>query len=280
MSKINGILGAGAIVLALAGAAMAEGPGADTVVATVNGTEITLGHMLALRGGLPPEYRTLPDDVLFDGILEQLIQQTALAKIGEDRMTQRDTISLEVQRRAYLSNSLLAYTAERAVTEEAVMEAYEAKYAGVEPREYHAAHILVETQEEAQAIKDEIEAGADFAEVAKAKSSDGAATNGGDLGWFQLTDMVEPFAEAVAAMEEGALAGPVETRYGFHVVKLMETRIAEAPTIEDVREELEGDIRQQAVEARVTETLENAAIERMVEGIDPAILKDETILGN
>jgi peptidyl-prolyl cis-trans isomerase C len=63
-------------------------------------------------------------------------------------------------------------------------------------------------------------------------------------------------------------------------VKLMETRIAEAPTIDDVREELEGEIRQQAVEARVTETLENAAIERMVEGIDPAILKDETILGN
>lgn len=287
MPKLIQFLGATAISLALSVPAFAEDPKpaapemkVDTVLATVNGTEITLGHMLTVRNGLPPEYLQLPDDVLFNGILDQLIQQTALAEIGEGRMTHRDELALEVDRRAYLAGSLLDYTARKAVTEKQIEDAYKAKYAAAEPsREYHAAHIILATEDEAKAVKAEIDGGADFTEVAKAKSTDGAAANGGDLGWFGLDAMVQPFAEAVAAMKDGEVKGPVQTEYGWHVVKLIESRLAAAPTIDDVRAELEGDLRQKAVEERVTETVAKAKVEKMTEGVDPAILKDDSILG-
>lgn len=282
MLNLKSILGASAACLAFGMAAWAEDRPAltaDSVLASVNGIDITLGQMITVRDNLPPEYAALPDDVMFNGLLEQLIQQTALSQIGEGRMTRRDEIALEVQRRAYLANSLLAYTADHAVSEEAVLKAYDEKFGQTEPREYHAAHILVDGPEKAAMLRSQLDEGADFAELAKENSSDGAASQGGDLGWFALTDMVEPFAEAVAKMKEGEIAGPVQTRFGWHLIKLMETRIAKAPTIEEVRDRLEGDLRQQAVEKRMSEVLENAKIERMVEGIDPAVLKDSTILG-
>ena len=250
------------------------------MVATVNGKEITLGMMVTVRNALPAEYQQLPDDVLFNGVLEQLIQQTALSDIGEGMMTHRDEIALEVDRRAYLAGMLLDYTALHAVDDAKLKTAYDDKYAKAEPsREFHAAHIIVASEDEAKAVKAEIDGGADFATVAKAKSSDGAAANGGDLGWFGLDAMVKPFADAIAAMKDGEVKGPVQTEYGWHVVKLIESRLAAAPTLDDVREELAGDMRQQAVESRVTETVAAAKVEKTAEGIDPAVLKDPKILG-
>ena len=282
MPKLAKYLGSSVLAICLAGAVWAEGaaPNADTVVATVNGSEITLGHLVALREALPPQYAELPDDVLFEGVLEQMIQQTALSQIGEGRLTKRDHIALEVQRRAYVANSLLAYTADQAVSEDDLLAAYNAKFGATQPREYHAAHILVDTQEEAQKLRSEIDGGAAFADLAKEHSKDGAAVSGGDLGWFTLYDMVEPFADAVAAMQEGTISDPVQTKYGWHLIELQETRLTDAPKLEDVREQLEGDLRQQAVEARVTEAMEKTQVTRMVDGIDPAILKDPAILGN
>ena len=288
MPKFTTFLGSVAVLACLCGAAQAEGTapaaadlGLDTVVATVNGKEITLGMMASVRGSLPAEYRQLPDDVLFNGVLDQLIQQTALAEIGEGMMTHRDEIALEVDRRAYLAGRLLDFTAKGAVSPEKLQAAYDAKYAKAEPtREFHAAHIIVPTEDEAKAIKAEIDGGADFAELAKAKSQDGAAANGGDLGWFALDAMVQPFAEAVAGMKDGEVKGPVQTEYGWHVVRLIESRLAAAPTLEEAGEELAGDLRQKAVEDRVNETVAKAKVEKHVEGIDPAVLKDPKFSGN
>lgn len=288
MAKLTKLLGTAALVACLGGAALAEDAkpaprtdlGADTVVATVNGKDITLGEMLTVRNGLPAEYKQLPDDVLFNGILDQLVQQTALSQIGEGMMTHRDEIALEVDRRAYLAGVVLDSTAKKAVTDEALQKAYDAKYAKAEPtKEYHAAHIIVPTEDEAKAIKAEIDGGKDFAEEAKAKSQDGAAANGGDLGWFALDKMVQPFADAVAGMKDGDIAGPIQTEYGWHVIKLYGTRMAEAPKLDDVRDQLTGDVRQKAVEDRVNETIAKAKVEKMTDGIDPAILKDDKILG-
>ena len=279
------VLGSVAVLALLAGPALAEdaakaAPGPETVVATVDGTEITLGMMVNVRNSLPAEYQQLPDEVLFNGVLDQLIQQTALAKIGEGMMTRRDEIALEVERRAYLAGMLLDYTAERAVTPEALKSAYDTKFAKAEPsREYHAAHIIVATEAEAKAIKAEIDGGADFAEIAKAKSQDGAAANGGDLGWFDLSAMVPPFAEAVAAMKTGEVKGPVQTEYGWHVIKLMESRLAAAPTLEEATEALSGDLRQQAVQDRVTDTVAKAKVEKRIEGISPSVLKTPNFFG-
>ncbi|OOY14915.1 peptidylprolyl isomerase [Thioclava sp. DLFJ5-1] len=254
---------------------------ADTVVATVNGQDITLGMMQTVRDGLPAQYQQLPDDKLFQGVLEQLIQQTALAQLEEKRITQRDKIALEVQKRAYLSGAMLNYTADKAVTDDAVQKAYDAKYAKAEPtKEYHAAHIIVKTKEEAEKIKKEIDNGGDFAELAKKNSTDGAAANGGDLGWFKLDAMVKPFADEVAGMKDGEVAGPIQTQYGWHVVKLLGTKMVDAPKLADVRKKLEGDIRQEAVQKRVKAVVGEAKIDKMTDGIDPSVLKDQSILGS
>jgi len=288
MAKLTKLLGTAALLACLGGAALAEDAkpaprtdlGADTVVATVNGKDVTLGEMLTVRNGLPAEYKQLPDDVLFNGILDQLIQQTALSQIGEGMMTHRDEIALEVDRRAYLAGVVLDTTAKKAVTDEALQKAYDEKYAKAEPtKEYHAAHIIVPTEDEAKAVKAEIDGGKDFAEEAKAKSQDGAAANGGDLGWFALDKMVQPFADAVAGMKDGDVAGPIQTEYGWHVIKLYGTRMAEAPKLDDVRDQLTGDLRQKAVEDRVTDTVAKAKVEKKTDGIDPAVLKDDKILG-
>ncbi len=254
---------------------------ADTVVATVGETKITVGHMIALRGTLPPEYLNLEDKVLFDGILSQLIQQSVLEQSIAGNVSKRDMLTLENEQRGYLSGVALQRVVDAAVTDAAIQAAYDERVKGLTPQtEYRAAHILVESEEKAKQLKTEIDGGADFAELAKANSTDGAAANGGDLGWFGPGMMVKPFEDAVVAMKPGEVAGPVKTDFGWHLVKLMETRIAETPTIDDLREELAGQIEQTALEDHVAKVTGEAAVTRPGEGIDPAILKDQTLLGD
>ncbi len=275
------LLGA-AFALAAAGTAGAEEPTADTVIATVNGTEITLGHMIAMRESLPPQYLQLDDRTLFDGILDQIVQQQALADVAGAELRKRDTLALENQRRSYLSGVTLDETARAAVTDEAVQALFDEKYAHAEPgKEYSAAHILVATEDEAKAIKAELDGGADFAAIAKEKSTDrGSAAAGGDLGWFGVGMMVKPFEDAVIAMQKGEVSSPVESQFGWHIIRLDDLRTAAKPTIEDVRAELEGELQGHAVEATVTELTSAAKVEKKVEGIDPAILKNIALIDN
>ena len=280
MARGTKLLAAAAVAIALAAPVRAAELGADTVVATVNGENITLGHMAALRAGLPENYLSLPDDVLFNGLLKQLVQQTALAQIAEKNLSRAHADMLNVQRLNYLASVMIDVAVSGAVTEESVAAAYEALIVAPGPtREFNAAHILVATQEEAAAIRAELEAGGDFAEIAKAKSSDGAAPDGGNLGWFTLDLMVEPFGDAVAALEPGQLGGPVQTDFGWHVIKLLETRLAELPSIESVRPQIENDLRNQAVQDRLDSAVAESDVAEMVEGIDPTILKDPALLG-
>lgn len=272
----------GAILAVTAGAALAEDPTADTVVATVNGTAITLGHMIAMRESLPPQYLQLDDRTLFDGILEQIIQQQTLAEVAEGKIGKRDTLTLENQRRGYLSGMMLDETAKAAVTDSAVQALFDEKYAAAEPgKEYNAAHILVATEDEAKAIKAELDGGADFAAIAKEKSTDrGSAAAGGELGWFGLGMMVKPFEDAVVALKAGETSAPVETQFGWHIIRLHEVRTAAKTTIEDVRAELEGELQGRAVEAKLAELTAAAKIEKSVDGIDPAILKNVALIDN
>ena len=299
MPQLSKFLGTAAIALCFAGGAMADGAKpaankpvaspaaapktdlkADTVVATVNGQTVTLGQMVSVRAGLPAQYQSLPDNVLFNGILDQLVQQTALSQIGEKQKNKKDDIALEVERRSYFAGAVLDQIANDAVTDDAVQKAYDAKYAKAEPgMEYHAAHIIVETEDEAKAVKADIDGGKDFAQEAKDKSQDGAAANGGDLGWFTLDKMVQPFSDAVKTMKPGDVAGPIQTEYGWHVIKLLEERPAKAPALDEVRDEISSDLSQQAVQDAVTKAVSDAKVVKSVDGIDPSVLKNEDILG-
>ncbi|MCB2129312.1 MAG: peptidylprolyl isomerase [Rhodobacteraceae bacterium] len=263
----------------MANPVFAADPTADTVVATVDGKEITLGHMIAMREALPEQYLQLDDQTLFNGILDQIIQQQTLAEASEAHIRQRDTLMMDNQRRSYLAGVSLDAAADAAVTDDALQALYKTKYSEKDlGTEYHASHILVETEEEAKAIKAEIEGGADFAAVAKEKSTGPSGPNGGDLGWFGLGMMVKPFEDAVVAMVPGQISDPVQTQFGWHIIDLIETRSAKAPAFEEAREELAGELRQSAVEQLVKDLTAAADVVKSVDGIDPAILKDATLI--
>ncbi|MHA6324815.1 peptidylprolyl isomerase [Roseivivax sp. CAU 1753] len=245
----------------------------STVMATVNGQEITLGHMIMVRASLPEQYQQLPADVLFNGILDQLIQQEALSQSDGAVATDTVRIALQNEERALLASEAVNTISDGAVSEEAIRAAYEAEFA-IEggATEYNASHILVETEEEAQALVAEIEGGADFAELAKEKSTGPSGPGGGSLGWFSAGQMVAEFQTAVETLEPGAVSAPVKTQFGWHVVKLNETRLKEAPALEEVRAQLEQTLMQQVVEEAIEALVADAEVTRPGAELDPELL--------
>ena len=268
------------IGLVAAMALPASAQDADTVVATVNGTDITIGHMIVARATLPAQFQELPGEVLFEGILEQLVQQTLLAQSFEGELPPRAQLSLENETRSLTAGEALELEFSEALSPAAIQEAYDARFDGAsESEEYNASHILVETEEEALAIRDEINAGADFAEVAREKSTGPSGPNGGQLGWFGTGAMVPSFEAAVIALDVGAVSDPVQTQFGWHVIKLNETRVQERPTLDEIRPELEEELRTFTLEARVQELAAVAQIDRSgSEGVDPSIIKDMSLV--
>ena len=279
MAKHAGFWSGLAVLAALAAPVWAEGETADTVVATVNGTKLTLGNMIALRESLPEQYQSLPDDVLFKGILDQLVQQETLRQSVTD-LSPRQSATVENDTRGYVSGVAIDAIVATAVTDEALQAAYDKRYKDAAPqKEFNAAHILVDTVEEAEAIKTELAGGADFAELAKAKSTDtGSGANGGDLGWFGLGVMVQPFEDAVVAAKIGEVTGPVQSDFGYHLILVKETRDAANPPLDDIRDELAAEIENAAIDAKIEELSKTATITREGEGIDPTILKNSALI--
>ena len=287
MAKHSGIWAGLALACTVALPALAQDEAApatdvtaDTVVASVNGTDITLGELIILREKLPAQYQSLPDDMLFKGLIDQAIQQLALEQSVEGSKTRRDELWMQTDARSYLAGKALQAVVQAAVTDEALQALYDTKYANAPAaKEYSAQHILVDSEEKATELKAQIDGGADFAELAKTNSSDtGSAVNGGDLGWFGLGVMVAPFEAAVVSLTPGTVSAPVQTDFGWHLIKLNEVRDAAKPTIDEVRDELAAEIEQTAVEAHLKTLTDGAEIARPGEGLDPTLLRDATLL--
>ena len=260
----------------------AEPPNADTVVARVNGVEIKLGHMIVARASLPEQYQQLPADMLYQAILDQLIQQSALSQVGSGDVPLHVQLSLDNERRSLLAAEVIEDVLAGAVTESDVQAAYDARYAdGFGGDEYNASHILVETEEEAAMIKVELDAGAGFAAIAKERSTGPSGPNGGELGWFGTGQMVPEFEAAVVALEPGQVSDPVQTQFGWHVIVLNDKRKAEAPAMDEVREEITGELMRAAVESKVAELTAGATIERPeVEDLTPELLLNIDLVRN
>ncbi len=270
--------GAG-LVLALALPVHAQDTTADTVLATVGNVDITLGNVIVATSNLPDQYQQLPDDVLFNGILDQMIQQEALSQALGDDLSRSDRLGIENELRALRAAIVLQGAAEAAVTDEALQEAYDARFADATPAtEYNANHILVETEDEAKALIAELEGGADFETLAKEHSTGPSGPNGGALGWFGLGMMVPEFEQAVVALEPGAISGPVQTQFGWHVIKLNETRLAEAPTLDQMREELTNEIQETAVREAIDSLTGAVEVVRNEADIDPALIRQGNLL--
>lgn len=273
------LIAAMALSMLLVRPVFAEEPSAATVVATVNGTEITLGQLIVARNALPPEYQAMPDDMLFSGLLDQLIQQVVIEQSMVGKLTRLDELTLQNDRLSYIARKVVQDIALAALTDEAVQKAYDAAYAEFAPAtEYHASHILVDDEAKARDLRARIEGGADFATLAQENSTDGSAQGGGDLGWFGLGMMVPPFEAAVVAAEVGKVAGPVQTEFGWHLILVTETRNTEKPALDAVRAELEAEVQKAAVVAALDAMVTGATVTKPTEELDAALLKDLTLL--
>lgn len=282
MSKIKKILAGTAVCLALASPVAAQEVDGDTVVATVGETDITIGHMIAMAATLPQDQRQLPLDVIFEGVMERLIQQEAISQSQTD-MSKMTMLQIENERRSLVASEVVNDLAAGVeVSDDAVQAAYDSQYASATPQtEYDASHILVDTEEEAKAIVTELRDGADFAELAKQKSTGPSGPSGGNLGWFGTGRMVPEFEAAVAGMKKGEISDPVQTQFGWHVIKLNDTRELEVPTFEDVRTELEQEVWRDAMEEEIKVLVDAVSVERAdVSAIDPTVLTDFSLIGN
>jgi len=226
-----------------------------------------------------PESTALFDQAVLDLLLESRIQKPASEATSEERATAVDELTniyvisnlpraielsetpaikaqIELQEKAIVFNALATdFLSNNPATEQEIFNLYEEQVALSPPKEFKARHILVETQGEAVALIEELQGGADFAELAMEHSTGPSGPSGGDLGWFTAQAMVEPFSIAVAAMEDGAFTpAPVQTQFGWHVILREDSRDSAAPPLDGVRDVL----KQRVEQAKFQEFMDDA----------------------
>jgi peptidyl-prolyl cis-trans isomerase C len=246
-------------------AAPAPAADADPVVATVNGTPLRHSDVVASARGLPEQYQQ-QIDLIFPALVERLVGLELLAQAGRDANLANDP---EVQkmmkayegqaiRQVYMTNLI-----HDGVTDAEIQKRYDAYVAANPPKtEIHARHILLKTKEEAVAVIAELDKGANFAELAKTKSTDPAASNGGDLGYFLPEEMVKPFADAAMALEKGKYTEtPVQTEFGWHVIFLEDKRERKPPSLDEMKQELQSQVAEEIVGKKVEELRATAKIQ-------------------
>ena len=257
-----------------------QAPTSETVVVTVNGKDITVGHVIALANRLPDRFKQLPDIDLFKGVVDQLIQQSLLShEVDADSKAIR--LSIENETRALLATVALGEVEDAATTDELIEKAYNDQYSDATgTQEFNAAHILVKTEDEAKDLVTQLESGVDFAQLARAKSTGPSGPNGGALGWFGLGQMVPQFEQAVVIMDIGAISPPVKTQFGWHVIKLNEKREKPAAPLVDVRAQLIEQLQTVAVEKYLNNIELTADIKRSDRKFDPSIIRQSKLLAD
>ncbi len=248
-------------------AAPAQAADKDPLLATVNGSGIHLSEVKEEIAGLPEQYRQLPAERIMPLMLNQIItNRLLLAEGNRQKLGDSEDVKKKVERardRA-VQQALLQQVVGQTVTDEALQTLYK-KYVAENPpkEEVSARHILVDNEAEAQGIIKQLKGGGDFAQLAKQKSKDPAAQNGGDLGFFGRDDMVKEFADAAFAMKTGEIsAKPVRTQFGWHVIKVEDRRTANPVSFEEARDDLHTQLSQQAVSQYVETLRSGAKIER------------------
>lgn len=228
----------------------------DPVLATVDGTEIHRSDVEAARARLPEQYRQLPPQVLEEALVQRLVDEELLRREAERRGLADDPevkAELERARATILRAILMERIVREATTEEKLRAAYgeRVKDPAAKRSEAKLRHILVQSEDEARAVIAELEHGADFAELAKQRSTGPSAAQGGDLGWVAEDRLVPEFARAAFALEPGSFTKePVQTRFGWHVI-LMEERREGVPSFEEMRPELEQQLAEAALRREV-----------------------------
>ncbi|MBO6510757.1 MAG: peptidylprolyl isomerase [Roseibium sp.] len=248
----------------------------DDVVAKVGDVEITEADIAFAARDLGQELQRVPPaqwrQVLLDVVVDMELMAQAARKDGLDQDPEFKKQLAHLEMRA-LRNAYLAQKVQGGITDEDLQKAYDEQFADFEgAEEINARHILVKEKAEAEAIVKELEGGADFAELAREKSTGPSGPNGGDLGFFGKGQMVKPFEDAVFALEKGEFTKePVETQFGWHVIKLEDTRKQEKPPLEAVGDQL----RQGLIRDRYEEIMAGLKNDIGVEILDQSLVAPE-----
>jgi peptidyl-prolyl cis-trans isomerase C len=240
---------------------------AEPPVAVVNGTPISrtvfeyyvktsTGKTLA---DLPPQAKgQLLDNLIRGEILSQQAIKDGLDK-NSDLQSQVTLSRLQVLGEAEANR----YLKDKPPTDAQLHAEYDAAIAEMPKTEYHARHILVASQGEAQVVLDQLKGGASFEELAKTKSTDSSKDQGGDLGWFATSTMVKPFADAVVTLKKGETTpAPVQTPFGWHVIQLLDTREQTPPAFDAVKQRVQQLVQQKKIRAYQDDLIKTATIKR------------------
>ncbi len=258
----------------------APGAAVDPVVGRVNGEEIRLSEVSDAAQALPEEMRGMPSNMLFPMLLDQVIDRRAILALARRQQLEKDPAVARLIARAQdqaLQTALITREVGPLVSDTALRSRYDREIAGKPgEEEVHARHILVATEAEARQVIADLKKGGDFAAIAKARSSDpGAATQGGDLGFFKKADMLPEFAGVAFALKPGETTEtPVKTQYGWHVIRLDERRTAPPVPFEQARDELRQKLVQEGIEKVLKEARAGLQIERFNPDGTPARATD------
>jgi peptidyl-prolyl cis-trans isomerase C len=261
-----GLAAAGCLAMVLlAGPVRAED--ANPVLAKVNGSEIRKSDVALAEEELGPSLAQMDAATKDENVLAFLIDMKIVSKAAEDKKVQdSDDFKrrMTFTRSRLLMDNLLASEGKAATTDDAMKKVYEEASKQITgEQEVHARHILVETEDQAKAVEDELKKGADFAELAKKKSKDPGASDGGDLGFFTKDQMVPEFSTVAFALEPGKVSDPVKTQFGWHVIKVEEKRNRKAPDFDQVKSQIETYVTRKAQADYVAKLREAAKIERL-----------------
>ena len=248
----------------------------DPVVAIVNGQPIRLSELKVAQQALPQQYRNVPLQAVFPGLLDRMIdsklvvQEGKKSKLNDDPAFKKRLAFIEDQ---LLQDLWIQQAIARQVTQEKLQKRYEERLASMAPQEeVHARHILVATEDEAKAIIAQLKQGVAFDKLAKEKSTDKASgAEGGDLGWFKKSDMVKEFADAAFALKKDETSAvPVKTQFGYHVIKVEDRRKAAPPPFEQLADQLREEMAREVVQAELNKLHASAKIEKFnMEGGKP-----------
>src|SRR3982074_3073541 len=216
---------------------------ANPVLAKVNGAEIRQSDVALAEEELGPSLAQMDPATKKENVLAFLIDMKIVAKAAEDKKAETNEDfkkRLAFTRNRLLMDSLLATEGKAATTDEAMKKVYEdASKQITGEQEVHARHSVVETEDEAKAVAEELKKGADFAELAKKKSKDPGASDGGDLGFFTNDPMGPEFSTVAFPREPAKCSDPVKSQFGWHIIKVEEKRNRKAPDFEQVKGQIE-----------------------------------------
>lgn len=239
----------------------------NPVVAKVGDEEIMRLDVLNFITQLPPNIRQLPIGQLFPLAQEQVINAKIVEmNIDTDSVEQDEEVQqkIEMAKEQIIRAAYLEQQVAKKMTDKRLKEAYD-EFVKEQPdvQEAKAAHILVEDEATANEILTKLKDGGDFAELAKEYSTDNTAENGGNLGYFAKSDVVPEFAEATFDLKEGQVTQePVQTQFGYHIIKLEEKRQRPKPTFEEAKQFLQNDVQRQLLEEMMSDWREDASIEK------------------